>query len=333
MVFTWVLPTLGNNGDAITAANTSSGPSGPVNTAGTGVVSTAESNPIPGVTRAWLLEATSGSGAQYFQKTSLGGVTSLAFAMLVKRKVAASANVPFNWFGTGSRLTSYEFDTAGHLVVKDQPFNAAFTSSYVFPIETWVWIRGYLVQSASAGVIKLDIATAAAPSTTVDSCNLTAKNTGSAGYTDWRMGAKTATGTQTQKIAIGAYGFEFGASDLGPVYSSNTAPVANAGPDQAVLPGQLVTLDGTGSSDPQGDPITYAWTPPAGITLSSNTAAQPTFTAPYAMTDQTYNVSLVVTDSGGLSAAADTVAVTVPAHPDWYLNSGGVWMPEVHTSL
>lgn len=333
MAFTWVLPTLGNNGDAITAANTSSGPSGPVNTAGTGVVSTAESNPIPGVTRAWLLEATNGSGAQYFQKTSLGGITSLAFAMLVKRKVAASANVPFNWFGTGSRLTSYEFDAAGHLVVKDQPFNAAFTSSYVFPIEGWTWVRGLLVQSATAGAIKLDIATAAAPNTSVDSCNLTAKNTGSAGYTDWRMGAKTATGSQTQKIAIGAYGFEFGATDLGPIYSSNNAPTANAGPDQLVMPGKVCTLDGTGSTDPDGNPLTYAWTPPAGVTLSDTTAPQPTWTAPYSMTEQTYPFGLVVTDPGGLSSGSDTVSVTVPAHPEWYLHSSGEWKAEVRSSV
>jgi hypothetical protein len=39
------------------------------------------------------------------------------------------------------------------------------------------------------------------------------------------------------------------------------APIANAGPDRTVLPGTDVTLNGTGSHDPDGQPITtFAWT-------------------------------------------------------------------------
>jgi len=57
-------------------------------------------------------------------------------------------------------------------------------------------------------------------------------------------------------------------------------PLANAGTNQTVNEGETVTLDGSSSSDPDDDPITYQWSAPAGITLSSTTASQPAFTVP-----------------------------------------------------
>ena len=62
----------------------------------------------------------------------------------------------------------------------------------------------------------------------------------------------------------------------------NTKPVANAGSNQYVGGGVLVTLDGSGSSDADNDSLTYQWTQTGGIpvTLSSNTVMCPTFTTP-----------------------------------------------------
>ena len=90
----------------------------------------------------------------------------------------------------------------------------------------------------------------------------------------------------------------------------NKAPIANAGTDQSVNEGTLVTLDGSASSDPDNNVITYLWTAPVGITLSSNTAVMPTFTAPEVMTDTNYTFSLVVND-GTLNSTSDQVVVTV----------------------
>ena len=45
-------------------------------------------------------------------------------------------------------------------------------------------------------------------------------------------------------------------------------PTANAGPDQVAGSGDAVTLDGSHSSDPQGNPLAFTWTQTGG-TLAS----------------------------------------------------------------
>ena len=107
----------------------------------------------------------------------------------------------------------------------------------------------------------------------------------------------------------------------------NQEPVANAGGDQDVNTGATVTLDGTGSSDPDGDDeaLSYAWThtstddvapPTTLITLSDPAAASPTFTAPDTATVLVFE--LTVTDDSGDSATntgTDTVTITVTVPP------------------
>ena len=62
----------------------------------------------------------------------------------------------------------------------------------------------------------------------------------------------------------------------------NQAPTADAGPDQTVASGAAVNLNGTGSSDPDGDSLDYSWTQTSGpaVTLSGANTATPSFTAP-----------------------------------------------------
>jgi hypothetical protein len=94
---------------------------------------------------------------------------------------------------------------------------------------------------------------------------------------------------------------------------TNLPPLANAGPDQTVVGGATVTLDGSASADPDGHlPLSYRWTRTGGpaVVLSSNTISRPTFTAPGTPTVLTF--SLRVTDSLGLGSTPDQVVITVP---------------------
>ena len=96
---------------------------------------------------------------------------------------------------------------------------------------------------------------------------------------------------------------------------ANSAPVANAGTAQSVSTAAVVTLNGTGSTDANGDTLTYRWTltsKPTSSTaaLSSATVASPTFTADLA---GSYVASLVVNDSKVDSSNTSTVTVTASA--------------------
>ncbi len=91
----------------------------------------------------------------------------------------------------------------------------------------------------------------------------------------------------------------------------NMAPVAIAGPNQTVNGGSIVTLNASNSYDHEFDPISYLWTAPTGITLSSNTVASPSFTAPYTELPFIELVFTLVCSDGNSNSVPATVTITV----------------------
>jgi PKD domain len=104
--------------------------------------------------------------------------------------------------------------------------------------------------------------------------------------------------------------------DPAPTFASTAAtpPVADAGPDQTVFLGAPAQLDGTGSDDPDGDPLTYAWTQAAGpsVTLSDAASPTPTFTAPSSPATLAFDLQVCDDDA---NCDTDSVTVAVTARP------------------
>ena len=112
------------------------------------------------------------------------------------------------------------------------------------------------------------------------------------------------------------------------IIAANQPPIADAGPDQSVAGNSNVTLDGSGSSDPEGDPINYSWVQTGGpaVTLNNSSSVGPNFAAPAGnATNQTLTFQLTVNDNtsrpvgggnliAGPSPQQDTVEVTILAN-------------------
>jgi serine/threonine protein kinase/uncharacterized membrane protein len=97
------------------------------------------------------------------------------------------------------------------------------------------------------------------------------------------------------------------------VENVNHPPVADAGPDQTVAEGAAVALGAGASGDPDGDPLTFAWTQTGGpaVTLTGAGAAAAGFTAPAVGPGGAVLVFQVTVDDGWGGSAFDEVRITV----------------------
>jgi len=97
------------------------------------------------------------------------------------------------------------------------------------------------------------------------------------------------------------------------VENDNHPPTANAGLNQTKNEDNLVTLDGSGSRDPDSDPLTYTWTQLSGPTviLSNAHSPMPTFTAPSVGRGGATLVFQLVVNDGVVDSAPAQVTITV----------------------
>ncbi len=116
------------------------------------------------------------------------------------------------------------------------------------------------------------------------------------------------TDTQSQGGATQDGNTQDGATNMG-----NQQPTASITAPQSVTSGETVTLDGSGSSDPEGDTITYLWTQTQGdnISLANNTESTLSFVAPTVQQTTTYTFQLSVND-GSLSDDSSVQFMVLP---------------------
>jgi hypothetical protein len=114
----------------------------------------------------------------------------------------------------------------------------------------------------------------------------------------------------TLLLALAACGG--GSSDSGG--PTNRAPTANAGADQTIDEQVNVTLDGSGSSDPDGNnSLTYAWTQTSGVsvTIAAGNTAQANFDAPNVGVGSSTTLTFQLQVNDGTASSTDTVSIVV----------------------
>jgi lysophospholipase L1-like esterase len=96
----------------------------------------------------------------------------------------------------------------------------------------------------------------------------------------------------------------------------NVPPVAKAGPSRVVQHGDLVLLDGSASTDEDGQIVAHRWVQTQGSTVDLLNANSPItqFTAPKAATRQNLEFQLTVQDDAG-AQSTDELTITVNVEP------------------
>jgi hypothetical protein len=149
----------------------------------------------------------------------------------------------------------------------------------------------------------------------VDDCTVTWDVQGGSGVLLDGTLALSLSGIASGCGRSGSLAFEFSGTRTLPESVDRGPPVAAVGAARVLaVTGNVVPLDASGSSDPDGRPLTFAWTvtqAPAGAspTLTGGDTAQPVFQS---STIGVYALQVTVTASDGQSATASVAVKLLP---------------------
>ncbi|TLZ50634.1 MAG: PKD domain-containing protein [Methanobacteriota archaeon] len=111
----------------------------------------------------------------------------------------------------------------------------------------------------------------------------------------------------------GQLGWGGSSTDAVTVVVANQAPIADAGVDRTAFKRAPIALDGSGSADPEGDPLAFSWRQTGGpvVGIAGATTSTPAFSA---TASGTYAFLLTVSDGWG-GTASDSVSIVVVNRP------------------
>jgi N-acetylneuraminic acid mutarotase len=149
-----------------------------------------------------------------------------------------------------------------------------------------------------------------------------------AGPVSFNINSATTARTIVKNLSVGSYQFELKVTDnlglsakdtmtvtVDATPTTNHPPIANAGTDQIItLPTNTVNLDGNGSTDPDDNITSYAWTKISGPSLFNIANTNTIQTQVTNLVEGIYQFELKVTDAGGLFSK-DTMQLTVNPEP------------------
>ncbi|HMR92074.1 MAG TPA: PKD domain-containing protein, partial [Chitinophagaceae bacterium] len=193
-----------------------------------------------------------------------------------------------------SRVENNDVDSSGILNGTINPgyrISIACNAVKTFPLDSsMIWIRNNLVGNGDA----INISAGSAVPTWVRNGNIICGN-------------KKQNGAEAY-IQVGSNSGFFYNNDCS---ASNKSPVAKAGTAQTIiLPASSVTLNGSGSYDPDGSVVTYNWARISGPNTPAIQAAASAITSVTGLVQGVYVFRLTVTDDKGATGTAQ-VTITV----------------------
>ena len=142
---------------------------------------------------------------------------------------------------------------------------------------------------------------------------------------DWWVTAAQTVSGKPPSVSSGA-----AALAISPDALVDQPPLASAGPDQIVVAGATVTLDGSSSSDPEGYPLTYVWHQTYGpaVTLINAATAGPSFITPTGLEEDAELIFSLTVSDGVNESLPDVVTITLrrdvePCPPDGDVDQNG----------
>ena len=272
-----------------------------------------------------------GTGINVYQSngTVIDGVTSCGRGMGIRIYGSSNntqiVNCQIANAGTGIRLDNTAvqntvidgIDFYGNSTdISDGGYNTIITNTQQALQATWCPAPPNALPVANAGTDQTIQATAATADVTLDGSSSSDPDGDALTYS-WSGSFGTVSGaTPTVSLSVGTHTITLTVDDsisgtstddviITVLEPLNQPPVANAGTDQSfdcVVGSVDVTFDGSGSSDPDGDVLTYSWSGSFGTVTGVN--------ASVSLRDGTHIITLTVAD-GNAATSSDELTVSI----------------------